>query len=68
MMTLSLEKKEHTKFRKGRNMSKMYNLNLLNKKECTSARLCTQRKGLYFAHASMDKHKLETCVSTPEEY
>ena len=59
---------EQTKFRKGRNMRKMYNLSLFNIKECTSARLCEQRMGLYFVHSSMDKHKLETCVSLPKEY
>ena len=67
-MTLDLRKKEQTKFQKGRNMSTMYKLNLLNMNECTSARLQSQRMGLYFAHVSMDKHKLETCVSKPTEY
>lgn len=67
-MTLDLRKKGHTKFRKGRNMSRIYTLNLLNKIECKSARLVSQRMGLCFAHSSMDKHKLETCVSVPKEY
>ena len=67
-MTLDLRKKGHTKYRKGRNMSRIYTLNLLNKIECKSARLVSQRMGLCFAHSSMDKHKLETCVSVPKEY
>ena len=67
-MTLNLRKKEPTKFRKGRNMSTIYTLNLLNMKERKSARFSTKRVGLCFVHSSMDKHKLETCVSMPKEY